>query len=223
MTPKVCSVEHAARAAALKGVKKIMTIELVNHNPAMKKPAACILGLFASELVRQRADVEAEAAAVWQEAYCQPVGTMVDVLVRNHALIEEVLVDGEPYEGTLEDLQMDENVPLDAEFEDRLTLTKAGHDLAESIDPNFTMKELINERPHYKAIYTRVLNLCAADEGASREAVEAAVEQDGRVNNPEGKRVYPQYFMDALESAGGIEWHGAWKTTAAGKKVLLSA
>lgn len=197
-----------------------MTIELVNYNPAMKKPVACILNLFASESVRQRADVEAEAAQVWQDDFCQPAGTMVDVLVRNHALIEEVLVDGEPYDGTLEDLQMDENVSLDAEFEDRLTLTQAGHELAESIDPDFTMKALINERPHYKTIYTRVLNLCDSAAGASRETLESAVEQDGRVNNPEGKRVYPQYFLDALESAGGIEWNGTWHITDAGKRVL---
>lgn len=200
-----------------------MTIELVNHNPAMKKPVACILGFFASEPVRQRTEVETEAAQAWQDDFCQPVGTMVDVLVRNHALIEEVLVDGEPYEGTLEDLQKDESVPLEAEFEDRLTLTQAGHELAESIDPDFTMKELINERPHYKTIYTRVLNLCSAEAGASRETLEAVVEQDGRVNNPEGKRVYPQYFLDALESAGGIEWNGAWHTTAAGKRVLKAS
>ena len=35
------------------------------------------------------------------------------------------------------------------------------------------------------------------------------------------KTVYPQYFFDALETAGGIEWRdGAWRITEAGRQLL---
>ena len=36
----------------------------------------------------------------------------------------------------------------------------------------------------------------------------------------DGKKVYPQYFLDALECAGGIAWDGAWRTTDAGRAAL---
>ena len=64
------------------------------------------------------------------------------------------------------------------------------------------------------------MNVCAADAGATRQAVEEAVEAQGNVMSPEGKRVYPQFFMDALETAGGIEWDGAWRATDAGCRAI---
>ena len=61
--------------------------------------------------------------------------------------------------------------------------------------------------------------------GTSRDALEAALSQlPALAVDPETKQrsVYPQYFIDALESAGGIEWAGAWHTTQAGKTLLDS-
>ena len=140
--------------------------------------------------------------------------------MRNGALVEQLTVDGQPYDGTLEDIQRDESIPLEADVADSISLTEAGRDLAASIDPDFTMRQLLAARPHYREVFARVLNVCAADAGATRQAVEEAVEAQGNVMSPEGKRVYPQFFMDALETAGGIEWDGAWRATDAGRRAI---
>ena len=197
-----------------------MAIDLVEHNPMLKKPVACVLGLFAQEATLERATVEAQAADAWSDAYSQAPATVIEILVRNGALTEQLTVDGRPYDGTLEDIQRDESVPLEAEVVDSITLTNTGRELAASIDPDFTMRSLLTERPHYREVFQRVLDVCASDTGASREAVEGAVEQNGPVKSPDGKRVYPQYFIDALETAGGIAWDGAWRTTDAGRRAI---
>ena len=184
-----------------------MAIDLVEHNPMLKKPVACVLALFAEIETLDRATVEYQAGEAWSESYSQAPATVIEILVRNGALVEQLTVDGQPYDGTLEDIQRDESIPLEA-------------DVAASIDPDFTMRQLLAARPHYREVFARVLNVCAADAGATRQAVEEAVEAQGNVMSPEGKRVYPQFFMDALETAGGIEWDGAWRTTDAGRRAI---
>ncbi len=197
-----------------------MTIELVEHNPRLKAPVAAVLSLFEGKETRDRADVEAAAADAWSEKYSQNPGAIVDILVRNDALEESVTVDGEPYNGSLEDIQKDESISLDAEVADTLTITDGGRELAASIDPDTTVAALFEERPHYEQVFTRVPNVCAGEAGATREDVEQAVEGGGEVHSPDGQRVYPQFFMDALESAGAIVWDGAWRTTDAGRRQI---
>ena len=197
-----------------------MAIDLVEHNPMLKKPVACVLALFAETETLDRATVEYQAGEAWSESYSQAPATVIEILVRNGALVEQLTVDGQPYDGTLEDIQRDESIPLEADVADSISLTEAGRDLAASIDPDFTMRQLLAARPHYREVFARVLNVCAADAGATRQAVEEAVEAQGNVMSPEGKRVYPQFFMDALETAGGIEWDGAWRTTDAGCRAI---
>ena len=157
---------------------------------------------------------------MWRESYSQAPATIIESLLRNGALAEQIVVDGQVYDGTLEDIQRDESVPLEAEVSDGISITEAGRDLAASLDPDFTMRALLADRPHYRDVFARVISVCAAADGASREAVEQAVEQDGNVVSPDGKRVYPQYFMDALETAGGIVWDGAWRATQAGLRAI---
>ena len=197
-----------------------MAIDLVEHNPRFKQPVACVLGMFAKSEAISRDELEMLAEQAWEESYSQNPATIIEVLVRNGALVEQLTVDGQPYEGTLEDIQRDESVPLEADVADSISITQDGRDLAASIDPDFTMRELLASRPHYRDVFTRVLSACAADAGASREAVEQAVEANGNVASPDGKRVYPQYFMDALETAGGIAWDGAWHATEAGRRAI---
>ena len=198
-----------------------MAIDVVTKNPQLKKPVACVLSAFQEQGTLPRASVEEQATQAWSSAYAQDLGTTISVLVRSGALVEDLTVDGQPYAGTLQDMQLDESVPLEADVACTLSITEGGRALAASIDAAFTLRSLMLERPHYQAIYTRVLQLAAADGGASRTALEQGVEADGKVLGPDGKRVYPQYFMDALETAGGIEWKdGAWHATQAGLQAL---
>ena len=186
-----------------------MAIDLVEHNPRLKEPVACVLGMYAEVETFDRAQLEEQLSQVWRESYSQAPATIIESLLRNGALAEQIVVDGQVYDG-----------PLEAEVSDGISITQAGRDLAASLDPGFTMRGLLADRPHYRDVFARVICVCAASDGASREAVEQAVEQDGNVVSPDGKRVYPQYFMDALETAGGIIWDGVWRATQAGLRAI---
>ncbi len=200
-----------------------MAIDLVEHNPRLKAPVACVLGLLADGEARGRAELEEVAAEAWSSSFSQKPAVVIDMLVRAGAVSESLSVDGEAYEGSLEDIQLDESIPLESDVSDVVVITEAGRELASSIDPATTLRALFAQRPHYETVFKGVLAACLAEEGATREALEQAVEAGGAVISPEGGRVYPQFFMDALESAGGIVWDGAWHATEAGRQVISVA
>ena len=197
-----------------------MAIDLIEHNPQLKKPVARVLAIAEECPSCDRRDMESRVEACWDDAFPQTPGAVVDVLVRAGVFVEEIFVEGALYNGTLESIQLDESIPLDANVEVRLTLTDEGRALSRSIDPTRMVAELLSERPHYRNVFARVIGVCSRDGGASLPEVEAVIEKQGAVQSPSGDRVYPQYFIDALESAGAIEWSGSWRATSVGVAAL---
>lgn len=194
--------------------------DIVSVNPGLKKPIMAILALMEGEGCLDRAGLEAQAREMWEPSYRTTPSTAIDILVRNGALAEQVLVDSEPYEGTLEDVQMDEKVADEAVACERVLLTDKGRALLERYAPSSTLSALFESRPQYSDVFQAMLWACDNEGGCSRDDLEAqinALPQLGR--DPETGRttVYPQYFIDALETAGGIEWDGAWHVTPAGR------
>lgn len=191
--------------------------DIIKHNPMLKEPILTVLAL--AEEVGDRATLETTALQAWKPFFSQAPAAVIDTLVLHGFLSQQAFVNGEPYEGTLEDMQLDESVPDDAVAEVRLAVTEAGRSLASSYDPASTLAALFGERPRYADVFSAILSACAAEAGATREAVEAIVEA-AAPTAADGKKVYPQYFLDALECAGGIVWGGAWRTTDAGRAAL---
>ena len=188
--------------------------DIIKHNPMLKEPILTVLAL--AEDAGDRATLEATALQVWKPSFSQTPAAVIDTLVRHGLIAQQSYVNGEPYEGTLEDMQLDESVPDDAVAEVRLVVTEVGRALAAVYDPASTLASLFGERPRYADVFSAILDAASADEGASREAIEAIVEA-AAPTAADGKKVYPQYFLDALECAGGIAWDGAWRTTDAGR------
>lgn len=197
----------------------IMGEDIIKHNPMLKEPILTVLAL--AEEVGDRATLETTALQAWKPFFSQAPAAVIDTLVRRGFLSQQAFVNGEPYEGTLEDMQLDESVPDDAVAEVRLAVTEAGRSLASSYDPASTLAALFGERPRYADVFSAILSACAAEAGATREAVEAIVEA-AAPTAADGKKVYPQYFLDALECAGGIAWDGAWRITDAGRATTAS-
>lgn len=200
-----------------------MRIEVIGHNPLLKKPLLAILETCAEAGESDRAFVEEKAQGLWSEAYRLSPASCVDVLVRAGALIEVVLVNGSPYEGTLEDLQLDPNVADDAVVKSELRISEDGRELMEAYAPEVTLRSLMDERPQHAPVFETVLSACSAEGGCSREALEHAIEAvlpEEAKSETGNKRVYPQYYLDALETAGGIVWDGSWRTTTAGAAIL---
>lgn len=188
--------------------------DIIKHNPMLKEPILTVLAL--AEDAGDRATLETTALQVWKPSFSQTPAAVIDTLVRHGFIAQQSYVNGEPYEGTLEDMQLDESVPDDAVAEVRLAVTEVGRALAAAYDPASTLASLFGERPRYADVFSAILDAASADEGASREAIEAIVEA-AAPTAADGKKVYPQYFLDALECAGGIAWDGAWRTTDAGR------
>lgn len=194
-----------------------MGADLIAHNPLLKKPVLEVLAL--ADEVADRTALEAVAREGWQPSYPQSPAAVIDMLVRAGALAEQSFVNGEPYAGTLADMQLDESVPDDAVVEVRIGATETGRALAAAYDPARTLRELFADRPAYENIFRAVLAACATDAGADRATVEAVIEAQP---TPAAKKVYPQYFIDALESAGGIVWNGAWRLTETGRALIAA-
>lgn len=198
--------------------------DLIKDNPHLKKPAMVLLDLFEQAGDAQaRQALEDAAQERWHAAFGRSPSAVIDILVRRRCLDEQVLIDGEPYAGTLEDAQTDESLPDDAQVEVRLALTEKGEDLRDRYAPDATMRALYEDRPGYEEVFGAVLWACSAEGGATRADLEAQMAALPQLQRDEQGHtaVYPQYFLDALESAGGIEWReGAWRITEAGKRLL---
>ncbi|MCD8316660.1 MAG: hypothetical protein LUB61_04595 [Eggerthellaceae bacterium] len=200
-----------------------MGVEVVDHNPLLKKPILAILSLVRDGDFEGRTGLEDAAKEIWRDDYRQSATTTIDILIRNNAITQEIFVNGEPYEGTFEDIQLDESVPDDAEVDVLIDITDTGEEILRLYTPDATLKALFEDRPHYADVFSGVLAACTTEEGLSRMELEEVINGYPQLKPDPDRRqqkVYPQYFIDALESAGGIEWDGAWKTTAAGKTVL---
>lgn len=202
-----------------------MTSDLIEHNPMLKKPLRTVLAIAAQHASENRQVLEACAAEAWDDTYVQSPAVSVDILVRNGALTEELFVNGEPYEGTLADLQTDEAVPEDAVAESRITITDTGCELLDQYAPDKTLSTLLATKPAYHDVFAAALNACNAAEGATRADLERIINAFPQLQpDPatQRTRVYPQYFIDALEAAGGIAWDGSWRITLAGKAHLAA-
>lgn len=202
-----------------------MTTDLIEHNPMLKKPLLVVLTICAQCADENRDTVETCALEIWDDAYQQNPAVCVDILVRNGALTEQLLVNGEPYDGTLDNLQADETIPEDAQTETRIALTDSGRSLLEAYAPDATLHALLGSKPEYRDVFAAVLDACSTDQGATRADLECAINAFPQLQpDPatQRTRVYPQYFIDALETAGGIVWDGAWRITDTGKAHLAA-
>ena len=204
---------------------RAMASKFIEHNPALKKPALAVLQVVSENDGAGRASVESAAAAAWKPAYRLAPSAVVDALVREGLLHEQITVDGQPYDGTLEDVYRDDSVADTAEVDAVISLPEAGAKLLQQYAPAATLAALRDDRPAYAPVFQAALEACAAEGGATREQLEAAIEgaiaQHG-ITGANGQKVYPQYFIDALETAGGLEWNGAWHTTEAGMQAKES-
>ena len=77
---------------------------------------------------------------------------------------------------------------------------------------------LRDEPSGYARAYATALGLCAESGGATKAAIEHALEGDPALSMP--KRVYASYFISKLETVGGLAWDGSWKTTKPGRQML---
>jgi hypothetical protein len=210
-----------------------MTTVLMEHNPLLRRPLLAVLELSRRLADTERGYVEREAAKSIEaqgQRMPQTAATLVDILVRNGALTELVLVDGRPYAGSYQDLRLDGGVSEDREVERLVSITARGEDMLDEYSDSNRLARLLREKPHYLTTYINVLNACliASETGCSRAELEGVIEAQLEQADPQPKqssgarRVYPQFFLDSLEQVGGIVWRGSWQITEVGKAAVAA-
>ena len=201
-----------------------MPSKLMDHNPSWRKPVLAVLPLCADRPCG-RATVEDAAAKAWDPAYPQVPSSVIDALVREGYLNEQITVDGSAYGGTLEDAYRDDSVSDDADVDALLSITEAGRRVIEEYSPEATLAALFADRPRYGDVFRAILRAADTADGASRPQLEFVIDSAlsrGSITAEDGQKIYPQYFLDALETAGGIAWDGAWRITPQGEAMLES-
>lgn len=200
-----------------------MSVEFIEHNTSFKKPAMLVLATCKDPDFATRGDVEAAVAEQWDAEWNHSPADTVEFLLAAKALDEEVTVDGEPYDGTLENIQLDLSVDESADVVARMQITEVGQQVLDDYAPAHTVAELLASKPAYHDVFRAVLEACTPDEGCTLPDLESAIEGFPQLKpDPQTHqtKVYPQYFIDALETAGAIEWTDSWRITQAGKEAL---
>lgn len=202
-----------------------MPIDLIEHNPLLKRPLLEVLALTEQMPTAIRAEIEDAAHAIDADSFTrQTPATIVDILIRNAALEERVFVNDAPYEGSLQDVQTDAAVADDAHVDQFLAITETGRELLDEYGGDKKLRELLAAKPHHAEVYQTMLNACATGNGCTRAELERAIEAMPHLapNPATGiQSIYPQYFIDSLETAGGIAWQGSWHTTDTGRVVMI--
>jgi hypothetical protein len=90
--------------------------------------------------------------------------------------------------------------------------TQTGKKVAAAQAPEIRLRELIAQTPAYHDIYIQVLQFCETPR--TRTEIEKLLQGSPILEHP---KVYPSFFIQNLESVGGLEWVGKWRTTEAGK------
>lgn len=201
-----------------------MAIDLIEHNPLLKHSVLYILDSVRNDPEASRVEIEARAQAVFegQTSFPQTPTTIVDILLRNGALTETIIVNGEPYDGSLEDIQMDTEIEDDAVIEQYLSLADIGSELLVEYGGDKKLRELFASKPQYTDVFTKILEACVTPEGCSRAELEQIIDAMPQLAPDERgqKNIYPQYFIDSLETVDGIVWQGSWHTTETGRTVM---
>lgn len=198
-------------------------VSVINENPASKKLVFAALEAAGAQV--DRSVLVARLSELPRVRTCmQTPQTVISLMVNYGALNETILVDGIPYEGSLDDLQDDETVLEDAEISYLIETTAMGQRLLEDNAAHTVIARLFTDRPQHAETFLKVLQFCNVEEGRPMKQIEAYLEQDAEALgvNPETgfPAVYPAYFTTALEEAGAMEWDGVWKLTREGKEYV---
>lgn len=210
------------------GVAYAAVVGLVRTNPASKKLyVAALEAMKASEGEMDRKSLAASLDGVPVPATCtQTSQQIISSLASNGALEEMIYVDGERYEGTLDELREDETIPEDAVVEHRVAVTEAGLMALEHFAPSREIALLFEEKPQHSHAFKKVLKACSCPEGKSGKEVETLFKGDDEALKPSERTglptVYPAFFTGELERVGAVEWNGAWRTTEEGRAFLTA-
>lgn len=206
----------AAPAAAPDELEQALL--LIKREPAKRElylAALAVAKAADKEGPAARFDIEDRMAAMPQaRTMFQSMGTLIDALVRE-GLLSEALPEAEFDPDTEE-----EHVDM---ARATYVLTGKGSAVLAQLRPASRLAKLFAEEPEYAEGFERLLRFC---DGAVRtkrqidEHLAAVCAAAPRSRHVSATGIYPSYFTDSLESAGGLVWRDGWTTTEEGSAFL---
>lgn len=146
---------------------------------------------------------------------------MVDVMVHCGALERSILVNGEPYAGSLEEFQSDETLPEDACMSVYVRATDDGLAAVAMQDEERSLDRLLEENPQRAVAFAAVLEACANEQGCSTRQLQELLKGADLLETEEARGIdglHASYFTGALEAVGALAWNGkAWIVTEKGR------
>lgn len=197
------------------------TRAFLKENPSYVRPAFDVLSFCESEQ-----PFEAIVSLLEETAYAKTFVARSDAfvaLLRDQGLLSmTVYVDGECYEGTLDDLRDDESVSDEAVVSYGFTVTDEGRDAALAIAPKGRLATLFEADEADNPVYCRILVLADQPTGVAKAELEKTLLSEGLIPIDERTglpSIFPSYYIDNLERAGGLVWESTWKTTDEGRRL----
>lgn len=93
--------------------------------------------------------------------------------------------------------------------------TLAGRNVVRIENPANRLDQLLTKDPVYRDVFAQVLQSCLVPR--TRSEIESMLSRNALLESP---KIYPSYFIETLEQAGGLAWDGNWRTTQAGREIV---
>lgn len=194
--------------------------EVLEGNPAYREIYVALVGWCAEERALEEAQAFCEAGRT-SKSQILSGAAMVDAMVRAGALAERVFVEGELYDGTLEALQADEEVPEDASVAVTVQATEVGRDGAAAVAEERSFDRLVQSQPAREEAFRAVLAWCAEAEGLTTRRLQELLKENNLLETEAARGIdglHASYFTGSLESVGALAWNGkAWIATEKGR------
>ncbi len=203
-------------------------VDRLDANPALRVPAQVILTACAEEPQEEGALIAAATEILTAQSAMpvQRISSVIEMLVRYNALEETLRVNGEIYDGTLEDAFNDESIAEDAETLIFANITEAGIIALVQINPKRRASELFASQPHHVDGFLATLAACNTPEGLSTKALQDVLDEQGLLYRSERTNIptiYPSMYTNFLKDVGCMSWNHAWITTDLGREVLTES
>lgn len=193
--------------------------ELMEGNPAYRELYGALIEWCAEGRALEEAQAFCEAHRT-SKSQILSNAALVDALVRSGGLAQSVLVDGEPYEGTLEELQADETIPEDAAATVTVRATEAGRAAAAAMAEERSFARLVAGQPAREEAFRAVLSWCVEEGGLTTRQLQERLKARNLLETEAARGIdglHASYFTGSLESVGALAWNGkAWVTTEKG-------
>lgn len=193
--------------------------ELMEGNPAYRELYGALIGWCAEERALEEAQAFCETHRT-SKSQILSNAAVVDALVRVGALNQLVAVDGEPYGGTLEELQADETIPEDASVAVTVRATEAGRAAAAALAEEHSFARLVAGQAARAEAFRAVLSWCAEEDGLTTRQLQERLKARDLLETEAARGIdglHASYFTGSLESVGALAWNGkAWVATEKG-------